>query len=79
MNEPGRRRVHQDTQTDDLDGGPIILQEPVRIAEDDDEASLLARVHEAEHRILPDAIQLIAEDRLRIEGGKVRILSHVTV
>ena len=65
--------------TDDLDGGPIILQEPVRIAEDDDEASLLARVHEAEHRILPDAIQLIAEDRLRIEGGKVRILSHVTV
>jgi len=62
--------------TDDLDGGPIITQEAVPVAEDDDEESLLARVHEAEHRILPAAIQLFAEGRLRIEGGKVRILSH---
>lgn len=63
--------------TNDLDGGPIILQEAVPIAEDDDEESLLARVHEAEHRILPAAIQLIAEDRLRLEGSKARILSRV--
>ena len=61
--------------TNDLDGGPIVLQEAVCIAEDDDEESLLARVHEAEHRILPAAIRLYAEDRLRIEGPKVRILS----
>lgn len=61
--------------TDDLDGGPIILQEAVPVAEDDDQDSLLARVHEAEHRILPAAIQLIAEGRLRIEGSKVRILA----
>jgi phosphoribosylglycinamide formyltransferase-1 len=61
--------------TNDLDGGPIVLQEAVCIAEDDDEQSLLARVHEAEHRILPAAIRLYAEGRLRIEGSKVRILS----
>jgi phosphoribosylglycinamide formyltransferase 1 len=60
--------------TDDLDGGPIILQEAVPVAEDDDEASLLARIHEAEHRILPAAIQLLAEGRIRIEDRKVRIL-----
>jgi len=62
--------------TDDLDGGPIITQEAVPIAEDDDEESLLARVHDAEHRIMPAAIQLFAERRLRIDGRKVRILSH---
>ena len=61
--------------TDDLDGGPILLQEAVAVAEDDDEESLLARVHEAEHRILPAAIQLFAERRVRIDGAKVRILS----
>ena len=61
--------------TNDLDGGPIVLQEAVCVAEDDDEESLLARVHEAEHRILPAAIRLYADDRLRIEGSKVRILS----
>jgi phosphoribosylglycinamide formyltransferase-1 len=65
--------------TDDLDGGPIILQEAVAVAEDDDEASLLARIHEAEHRILPDAIQLIGEGRVRIEGSKTRILNTVAV
>lgn len=57
--------------TDDLDGGPIILQEAVPIAEDDDEESLLARVHLAEHRLVPAAIQLFAEGRLRIEGKRV--------
>jgi len=55
--------------TDDLDGGPIILQEAVAIAEDDDEASLLARIHLAEHRLLPAAIQLLAEGLLRVEGA----------
>jgi phosphoribosylglycinamide formyltransferase-1 len=63
--------------TDDLDGGPIILQEAVPVAEDDDEASLLVRVHAAEHRILPAAIQLFAEGRLRIDGRRVRILSRI--
>ena len=62
--------------TDDLDGGPIILQEAVPVDQDDDEESLLARVHEAEHVILPAAVQLFAEKRVLIEGSKVRILSN---
>ena len=60
--------------TDDLDGGPIILQEAVPVEDDDDEASLLARIHGAEHRIVPAAIQLFAEDRIRIDGRCVRTL-----
>jgi phosphoribosylglycinamide formyltransferase 1 len=56
------------------DSGPIILQQCVSIEEDDTEETLLARVHEAEYRLLPAAIQLIAETRLRIEGRRVRIL-----
>ena len=59
--------------TDDLDGGPIIAQEAVPVVDEDTEASLLARIHEAEHRLLPAAIQLYAEGRLRLEGRQVRV------
>ncbi|MSQ24547.1 MAG: phosphoribosylglycinamide formyltransferase [Chloroflexi bacterium] len=60
--------------TDDLDAGPIILQEALPIEEGDTEESLMTRIHEVEHRLLPAAIQLFAEDRLQIEGRRVRIL-----
>jgi len=59
--------------TDDLDGGPVIAQEAVPVAEDDTEESLVARIHEAEHRLLPAAIQLYAEGRLRLDGRRVRV------
>lgn len=58
----------------EADSGPVIVQEGVRVEEDDTEESLLARIHEAEYRILPAAIQLYAEGRLRVEGRRVRIL-----
>jgi len=57
------------------DSGPIVLQESVPIEEDDTEASLLTRVHEAEYRLLPAAIQLFAQRRLVVEGRRVRILA----
>jgi phosphoribosylglycinamide formyltransferase-1 len=58
----------------DADSGPIIAQATVPIHEDDDDESLLARVHEAEHRLLPDAIQLFAEGRVKVDGRRVRIM-----
>jgi phosphoribosylglycinamide formyltransferase 1 len=58
----------------DCDSGPIIAQEIVPILESDDEDALLARVHEVEHRLLPDAIQLFAERRVQVDGRRVRIL-----
>lgn len=57
-----------------IDGGPIILQDPCKVMDDDTVESLSNRILEIEHRILPRAISLIAEDRLRIDGRRVRIL-----
>jgi phosphoribosylglycinamide formyltransferase-1 len=57
-----------------LDGGPIILQKCVPVLEDDDKDALAERILEHEHQCLPEAIRLFCEDRLVIEGRKVRIL-----
>lgn len=60
--------------TDEVDSGPIILQEAIPVEEDDTEESLLARIHDVEHRLLPMAIELFAQGRLRVDGRRVRIL-----
>lgn len=56
-----------------LDGGPIILQACVPVMEDDDEDALADRILEREHECYPEAIRLFCEDRLVIEGRRVRI------
>ena len=56
-----------------VDTGPIIIQAIVPVFDDDSEASLAARILEQEHKIYPQAIQLIAESRVRIEGRRVLI------
>jgi phosphoribosylglycinamide formyltransferase-1 len=56
-----------------LDGGPIILQACVPVMEDDDEDTLADRILEREHECYPEAIRLFCEDRLVIEGRRVRI------
>lgn len=58
-----------------FDEGPVIAQEAVRIEEDDTLASLEARIHEAEHRLYPAALQMIARGRVQVEGRCVRIAS----
>jgi phosphoribosylglycinamide formyltransferase-1 len=45
--------------TRDLDAGPVLIQEAVPILEGDNVETLRQRVHEAEHRILPQAIDLM--------------------
>jgi phosphoribosylglycinamide formyltransferase-1 len=62
-------RVHEAV----LDHGPVILQEAVPVRDDDTPESLAARVQAAERRIVPEAIRLIAEGRLAVEGRRVRI------
>jgi len=59
---------------EDFDAGPIIAQEAVVIAEDDTIETLEAKIHEVEHRIYPAVLQLLAEERVLVEGRKVRIL-----
>jgi len=56
-----------------VDHGPIVLQEPVIVLPDDDEDSLHRRIQEVEHRLFPHAARLLLEDRLTIEGRRVHI------
>jgi phosphoribosylglycinamide formyltransferase-1 len=55
------------------DTGPIVLQEPVPVFPDDTPADVAARVLEIEHRLYPEALRLFAQDRIHIEGRRVRI------
>jgi len=57
-----------------LDGGPIIIQKCVEVKEDDTTQTLAERILEQEHKIYPEAIKLFAENKLRIEGRKVKII-----
>jgi formyltetrahydrofolate-dependent phosphoribosylglycinamide formyltransferase len=56
---------------DEYDHGPILLQEAVPVLDGDTPDTLAARVQAAERRLVPEAIRLIAEKRLRVEGGRV--------
>ena len=57
----------------EYDHGPIILQRVVAVLDDDTPDTLAARVFEQELEAYPEAIQLFAEGRLRIEGRRVRV------
>ncbi len=57
----------------EYDNGPIILQAPVPVLDDDTVDSLAARIQAQERELYPKAIQLIAEGRVRVEGRRVRI------
>jgi len=49
---------------EEVDGGPPILQEPVPVHFGDTSESLAARIHAAEHRLLPEAVRLFAAGRV---------------
>ncbi len=55
----------------EMDAGPIIVQAAVPIWPEDDVETLAARVLAEEHVILPFAVRLIAEGRIRIEDERV--------
>lgn len=57
-----------------LDHGPIILQDSVRINEDETMESLEEKIHRVEHRLYPKAVALFAEGRLKVKGRRVQIL-----
>ncbi|MET0072394.1 MAG: phosphoribosylglycinamide formyltransferase [Candidatus Thiodiazotropha sp.] len=60
--------------TEELDGGPLIVQAQVPVMAGDDADDLAARVLEKEHQIYPLAIRWFAENRLRLdENGDVRL------
>ncbi|MGO4370472.1 phosphoribosylglycinamide formyltransferase, partial [Paenibacillus sp. MCAF20] len=56
-----------------MDSGPIIAQTAVEVLDGDTEASLAPRIHAAEQALLPSVIQLIAENRVTLDGRHVSI------
>ncbi|WP_414653203.1 phosphoribosylglycinamide formyltransferase [Hyphomicrobium sp.] len=62
----------------ETDTGPIIAQAAVPVLSSDTATTLAARVLEAEHRIYPIALMLVASGRARCEGEKVIISERVT-
>jgi len=60
------------------DHGPIILQRTVPVMDDDTPETLAKRVFAEECKAYPEAIRLIAEGRVQVEGRKVRILPPAT-
>jgi len=59
-----------------MDTGPIIKQAVVEVKDNDTADDLAARILKEEHKIYPEAVKLIAEERIKIKGRKVKILKE---
>ena len=60
--------------TEVCDGGPIILQQPVFVQNDDTPETLQKRVMEqAEWKILPKAAALFCQDKIKVENGIAKV------
>ena len=59
---------------EEVDHGPIVMQEPVLILPEDQEETLHQRIQSVEHRLFPQAARLLVEGRLKVEGRLVHVL-----
>ena len=59
--------------TDELDGGPVIIQQKVPVLPGDDAARLAARVQEQEHRLYPLVIRWFAQGRLKLHDNRIML------
>lgn len=57
--------------TEELDGGPLVIQAQVKVLPGDSESSLSARVQQQEHRIYSQAIDWFARGRLQLREHQV--------
>ena len=57
--------------TDELDGGPVVIQAKVPVYPDDDAESLRIRVLEKEHLIYPEAIKMFSTGKVRAQQSKL--------
>ncbi len=61
--------------TEDCDAGPIIIQKAIDVKSDDTSESLQKRVmQECEWKILPKAVSLFCEGRIKVKGNKTEII-----
>lgn len=59
---------------EEYDTGAPILQRCVPVRDNDTAETLAGRVLQVEHQLLPEALQLFAEERIELEGRRVRAL-----
>jgi phosphoribosylglycinamide formyltransferase-1 len=59
---------------DDVDTGPIIIQESIPIYENDTEEDLSNRILKIEHKLYPLALKLFSDGKLQLDGRKVHLL-----
>ena len=57
--------------TEELDGGPVIVQVRVPVLPGDDAEQLAARVLKQDHRLYPQAIRWLAEGRVSLNGEQL--------
>ena len=57
-----------------VDTGPIILQKIVKVRDNDTEETLAKRILVKEHQAYPEAIRLIAQNKIKIQGRKTKII-----
>ncbi len=57
-----------------LDTGPVILQEAVPVIQQDTVETLHQRIHAAEYRLYPTAIDLFCREKLKVEGRRCMII-----
>ena len=60
---------------DGVDTGPILVQEIVKVKNDDTEETLSKRILTKEHKAYAKAVKLIAEKKISVTGRNVKILS----
>ncbi|MAD74144.1 MAG: phosphoribosylglycinamide formyltransferase [Rheinheimera sp.] len=63
--------------TEQLDGGPVILQAKVPVFPEDDAITIAARVHEQEHQLYPLVIRWFCQNRLQQRGDKAWLDNNV--
>jgi phosphoribosylglycinamide formyltransferase 1 len=59
---------------EEVDHGPVLFQAAVPVEPGDDEDRLHERIKREEHRLLPVAVRLLAEGRVRVEGRQARLV-----
>ena len=62
--------------TEELDGGPVILQARIAVLPDDTEDTLTARIQQEEHRIYPQVVNWFVQGRLALISGREIIFSQ---
>ena len=59
--------------TENIDGGPIIMQDICTVEDDDTPETLADKIHQLEHKIIVESIKIIIEDKIEIDGNRVRL------